>query len=88
MSNNPKTNRDAGSGKYVSQDYADQHKDTTVSETEAKKSTAEAFLKKLDGGGAIVSSKDLSEEDLAAVPAEMFYVDSDGRGYVYVPIEE
>lgn len=84
MSNDPKTNRDAGSGKYVSQDYADQHKQTTVSETAGSAHIWKLLERLSTQGGAIVREDDLSAEDLAAAKA-------DGRhwgGFVYVPIEE
>ena len=79
MSN--KHNRDAGSGKYVSQQFADEHKGETVSETAPDISRLLSKLTK--GGGAIVSVADLGDDDIAQARKE-------GRisgAFVYVPIE-
>ncbi len=49
----------------------------------------EDLLKKLLNGGAIVSSNDLSHEDVVKAREEdRLFVDEDSYGYVYVPIEE
>jgi hypothetical protein len=51
--------------------------------------TAETFLKKLaTDGGAIISSNDLSPEEIETARREdRFFVDEDGLGYVYEPID-
>ncbi len=49
---------------------------------------AEEFLKLLRSGGAIVSSEDLSEEDIETAREEgRRYLDYEYFAYVYVPIE-
>lgn len=83
-----KRHRKAGDGEIVSQDYAEANPLTTVSET-IKPQLAEKFLKRLaKTGGAIVSSNDLSAEDIAEARAgERMFVDDDGFGYIYQPID-
>lgn len=50
---------------------------------------AEKFLKNLaTSGGAIVSSNDLSAEEIDAARQEgRMFVDEDGFGYIYEPID-
>jgi hypothetical protein len=85
MSNNPKKNRDAGSGKYVSQDYADQHKDTTVSETGRHDPDVSKLLDVLlENGGAIVRVVDLDDNDIEEANR---YGRVAGE-FAYQPIEE
>lgn len=77
--------RDAESGRYVSDEYAKEHPSTTVSES-AKKPEIWHLLKMLStDGGAIVRSSDVSAED------DLEQAKTDGRywgDFVYVPIEE
>jgi hypothetical protein len=85
MSNNPKKNRDAGSGKYVSQDYADQHKDTTVSETGRHGPDVSKLLDMLvENGGAIVRVFDLDDNDIE----EAKQAGRISGEFAYQPIEE
>lgn len=51
--------------------------------------SAEEFLKKLENGGAIVSTCDLSPIDIAvAIDENRVYYDDENNGYAFVPIEE
>jgi hypothetical protein len=85
MNNNNPKHRDAGSGQYVSEEYAEANPATTVSESVGEQPHIWKLLGKLSqDGGAIVREQDLSEEDLAAAKSE-------GRhwgGFVYEPIDD
>jgi hypothetical protein len=84
-SNSPTRNRDAGSGEFVTEEYAEAHPDTTVHEKVEERPHVWALLSKLSTtGGAIVREQDLSPEDLEQAKSE-------GRhwgGFVYEPIDE
>jgi hypothetical protein len=82
--NNPKRHRDAGSGHYVTEDYAEANPDTTVSETSKQPDVWKLLTKLSQNGGAIVREQDLSAEDLEKAKAEQRH----WGGFVYEPIEE
>lgn len=85
--NNPNKDRDrdAGTGRYVSDEFADQHPETTVSEEVKPQPHIWRMLTMLStGGGAIVREQDLTADEIETAKAE-------GRhwgGFVYVPIQE
>jgi hypothetical protein len=82
-------NRDAGSGQYVTEEFAKENPSTTVSEKTDSSKLAEAFLKRLSKeGGAIVSSNDVTTDGITFARAEgRFYADENNFGYVWIPIK-
>lgn len=89
MIRNKNRNRSSENGKFVSKEFADTNPLTTVSETVSSDAQAVRFLKKLaEYGGAIVSSSSLSVEEIEkARQQKRMFVDDDGFGYVYEPID-
>jgi len=84
--NSPKRHRDAGTGEFVSDEYASEHPDTTVSERPAAANEAEKFLKRVSkDGGVIVSSNDVTTDGITLARAEgRFFVDENNFGYVWI----
>ena len=82
-------NRNSDGGKFVSREYAEANPSTTVSEAVNNNAKAAKFLKKLaEYGGAIVSSSSLTPEEIEkARQQKRMFVDDDGFGYVYQPID-
>jgi hypothetical protein len=88
-SNPNKKHRDAGSGKYVSEEFADANPTTTVSESTGGQPYCSDELKELlmrlqIHGGAILRSEDLSSADIEKAISDGQYA----MGFVYVNIEE
>jgi hypothetical protein len=86
---NRKRHRETDEGEFVSPEFAEANPLTTVSESVNSNAKAAKFLKKLaEYGGTIVSSKDLSAEEIEkARQQKRMFVDDDGFGYVYQPID-